>query len=598
MSEEFRDELISISEKLGKYNSAMQESLNILSDEFLLLRDELSTLNQSLEKTQNLDSKLDDFGKSIEVLHGLQEKLHAFEKIADSLSIADNLAVKVDQLAGSVSKTKENMDEAVLPLSKKMDMLFSRFDENIGNTNKKIDSISEIVKEGKRGSQESAKEEVKLKDLAIAIQEELDKMHKSYSDQTNSIKSIGTSVAYLSTSEGELKKSLDGLVKIYEQDREKIAQEKAKSENERKNAGSAEKSPKLDEIVALLRVQNEEMQKQQRILESIKEAPKKTGLDDNVSQELKTTASQIARLQQSINEQVKMLAMMKDSMPSGNFEEVIRHADVINQNTNSKLDSLIEINDKTVKALTKNSDKDSSMPSLMQNISAALDALVSEMKKSQIAYKNLESKVEGANLGRPDAPSHMEKLEIITENIRGLHSKMEESPQVETTLRQVIEELRKFESLEQQKLEKMEKLALNSQSQQVSTAPTESSTKTDLQLLMIKKDISSISANVETLKSVLMQGADITAEVDFAPLLKKLEEIQGQLGKSAQIQPLAQKSGSAPLTQERLVDFRDIMDELMQNVRIFESFELSDRAKIVVDRIGMLTRRAIAFTNA
>ncbi|MEK6843576.1 MAG: hypothetical protein AABY04_03745, partial [Candidatus Micrarchaeota archaeon] len=86
MSEEFRDELISISEKLGKYNFAMQESLNILSDEFLLLRDELSTLNQSLERTTDLDAKLDDFGKSVAVLHSLQEKLQAFEKIADSLS--------------------------------------------------------------------------------------------------------------------------------------------------------------------------------------------------------------------------------------------------------------------------------------------------------------------------------------------------------------------------------------------------------------------------------------------------------------------------------------------------------------------------------
>ncbi|MEK6843773.1 MAG: hypothetical protein AABY04_04745, partial [Candidatus Micrarchaeota archaeon] len=517
-----------------------------------------------------------------------------------SLSIADNLAIKVEALAGSVGKTRENMDEAVLPLSKKMDMLFSKFDENIGQTNRKIESIVEIAREGKKESSESAREEVKLKDLAIAIQEEMDKMHKAYSDQSNSIKSIGTSVAYLSTNEGEMKKSLDGLIKIYEQDREKSAQEKVKAESERKTAAGNEKSPKLDEIVAMLRVQMEEMQKQQIILDNIKNAPKKTALDDNVSAEIKTTASQIAKLQQSINDQVKMLAIMKDSMPSGNFEEVIKHADVINQNTNSKLDSLIEINDRTVKALTKTSDKDNQLPSLMQNISGALDALVLEMKKSQIAYKNLETKVEGANLGRADAPAHMEKLEIITENIRGLHSKMA-SPEVETTLKQVIEELKKFESLEQQKLEKMEKLAATNQTQMANAPPSEGSTKLDLQLIMIKKDISSITANVETLKSVLMQGADISAEVDFSPLLKKMEEIQGQLGKTLQSAPAsqtAQKSMQPPLTQERLVDFRDIMDELMQNVRIFESFELSDRAKIVVDRIGMLTRRAIAFTNA
>ncbi|MFH0971826.1 MAG: hypothetical protein V1835_04635 [Candidatus Micrarchaeota archaeon] len=647
MSDEFREELLNISEKLGKYNSAMQESLNILSDEFLLLRDELSTLNQNLEKTKDIDVKLEQFGKTVDVLQGLQDKLKVVEKVAESMAIANTLAGKIDTLAQRIEGSKEKMDEAVTPLSKKMDMLYSKFDETLSPLNRKMDTLSEAFKEELKESADALKGEEQLKSLALSIQDELNKMQKGFDEQNNSIRGIGTSVAYLSSSEGEMKKSLDGLLKLYEQDRERLAAEKTRLEADSKKHGAEVKSERLEEIIALLKVQSEQLQKQEAAIESVKAGKSQAGppQHEELLKELKKQSDSVTKLQQQIDS-------LKSSMPGGNFEEVIKHADLINQATNSKLDSIMEINGAYGKSVSGNNERAAQLPSLMQNVSAALDALVSEMKKSQQAYKSLENSIEKLGARQIAAsPDHLEKLETITENIRGLHSKIDSTPQAyETQLKAVVEELRKFEQIEQQRLaekpqlqieeqlklvveelkkssagtsarpnaempqyekqlqlvieelrkfEELEKqrLAAPQQPQMVSTPGTDASAKLDAQLISIKKELLGVSQNVETLKNVLVQGTDITAEVDFAPVMVKIDQMQTQITDMLRSSPQAAQP-QVQLSGTKLLDQREIFEEIAQNLRVFESFELSDRAKIVVDRVQMLIKRGLTLYSS
>ncbi len=641
MPDEYQEELINISEKLGKYNAAMQESLNILSDEFLLLRDELSTLNQNLEKTKDLDERIEQFNKTVTMLTGLQEKLKVIEKVADSMAIADSLSARIDVLAKKADEGKAGMAEAVQPISKKMDLLFSKFDETLTPVGKKVDVLSEAFKEELKESSETLKGEEQLKSLALAIQDELSRLQKVNEDHSNAIRSVSTSVAFLSSSEGEMKKSLDGLIKIYEQDRERSAEERAKRDAEEKGRGGLNGDGRLDEIVALLKVQMEKLEssegardgrKPQGLEEIALEMKAQTALLQTMSQqksaippelveEIRKQGADFSKMQQMLAEQARMLAFFQDSLPTGNFEEVIKHADLINQSTNSKLDSLTEMNSKTTKAIWDFADKSGQLPALMQNISAALDALVNEMRKAQAAYKNLENAVDkAAALPAQSSTEHMQKLETITENIRGLHASIETPPQIEGQLRQVIDELRKFEQIEMQRLEKTTagadavgpavesklngifeelrkieglQIGISEKGSVAGSGTPIDTSRMDAQLIAIKKELATVSENVTGLRNMLMQGTDISAEVDFAPVITKIEQLREQIASSAAAAG-QRSSASAQLSGSKLLDQREVFEEIQQNIRVFQSFELSDRAKIVVDRLDMLVKRGIS----
>ncbi|MFH1750235.1 MAG: hypothetical protein ABH863_01000, partial [Candidatus Micrarchaeota archaeon] len=695
MADEFRDELISISEKLAKYNIAMQESLNILSDEFLLLRDELSTLNQNLEKSKALDSKLEEFNKTVVVLERMKDSFSTLEKVSESLQIANELGSKVDALAKKGGDSGQLMADAVLPLSKKMDLLYSKFDEQLVPFGKKMEALSQSFKEEVKETSDAVKAEEELKSLALSIQDELAKMQKAFSEQGNAVRSVGTSIAYLSETEAELKKSLDGLSKIYEQDRERAAAERAKAETEAKKRGGEASWKKLDEIAALLKVQMEGIERQESALEEIKNAGKKAGGEGD-GDEFKKYFSQIGEIQQQLSDQAKALGDIRGSIPTGNFEEVIKHADLINQATNNKLESISELETASTKAVEGFSDKMGQLPALMQGISSALDMLVQEMKKSQAEYKSLQATVQSMK-EKADEPggAHIEKLETISQNLRGLHTKIDTQVQTqqqqqppqqfEAKLDGMREELRKFTELERQRmqtlpkedgaakpdvfleqlkriemllteqkksgaenqpaspgqqdpfmaeLKKIEEMmsryqqpkdavsvspeleallkkmdALSTQmkeaSERISAMPPtsgpsqqapESGGRLDAQMISIKKELSNVSQNVISLKEALTQGVDISTEVDFAPVLKRIDELQGKFESAPHVAETVSGGivSSAGLPGEKILDQRQILEEVQQNVRIFETFELSDRAKIVVDRISMLVKRAIS----
>ncbi|MEK6954298.1 MAG: hypothetical protein AABX01_04785, partial [Candidatus Micrarchaeota archaeon] len=361
MADDFKGELIGISEKLGKYNQAMQESLNILSDEFMLLRDELSTLNQNLDKTKALDDKLDEFNKTIAILEKMKGSFGALEKVSESLQVANSLGDKLDELIKGDEATKGRMAEAVLPLSKKMDLLFSKFDEGLTPLNGKIDSLGEAAKAGGGEDAKSQKSEEQLKSLALTIQDELSKLQKQFDENSNSVRSVGTSIAYLSENEAEMKKGLDYLTKTYEQDREKAAGERARMETESKKKEPHAGEKKLDEIAAVLKVQIEQLQKQEALIEGIKKGGKK---DDSALalEEIRKYSSQLEGIQKQIEQQSAMLTDLKRSMPTGDFGEVIKHADLINQATNSKLESIAELGTSSTKAVAGFNDKMAQLP--------------------------------------------------------------------------------------------------------------------------------------------------------------------------------------------------------------------------------------------
>jgi hypothetical protein len=124
--------------------------------------------------------------------------------------------------------------------------------------------------------------------------------------------------------------------------------------------------------------------------------------------------------------------------------------------------------------------------------------------------------------------------------------------------------------------------------------------KMDAQLISIKKDLAAVSSNIASLKEAIVGSGGITAEVDFAPLLRKLEEMEGKIERirGGREEISESQSGESMLPNEKLIDQRQLLDEVQTNIRIFETFELSDRAKIVVDRIAMLVKRAIAIYSA
>ena len=456
MADDFRNELIGISEKLASYNSAMQESLNILSDEFLLLRDELSTLNQNLEKTKALDEKLDSFNKTVETLEKMKGSFATLEKVSESFQAASALSQRIEALTKSADN-KERLGEAISPLSKKMDLLFSKFDEGISPLGKKVDGLSDSIREEGRALGEAKKEGESLKSLVASIQDELAKFEKSFTEQTNAVRSVGTSIAYLSETEADMKKSLEVLAKTYEQDREKAATEKAQTEANGKKKDLEATNKKLGEIEAILKVQIEQLQKQEILLDGMKKGarqkeekvemdPALPKLSDKLSQieaQLQEQSAKIGELKGSLpngnleeairhsgilkklEEQSSKLEEIKGSIPTGNFEEVIKHADLINQSTNSKLDSISELGMGSAKAAQGYNERMAQLPQLMQNISSALDMLVQEMKKSQTEFRGLQSAVQIASLKSETPPEHFEKLEAISDNLRGLHTKID-----------------------------------------------------------------------------------------------------------------------------------------------------------------------------
>ncbi len=617
MADEFRDELISISEKMTKYNSSMQQSLNMLSDEFELLRDELSTLNKSLEKTSSLDENLKDFKNTVEILNNLQDKLQNLQKITESISALESISAQIETLKQGSESSSAIIKESLAPLNQKIDALFGKMDAAL-STEREVEKDSEIqLKEGEE-----------LRGLANTIQEELKRMQQSFSDQNNAIRSIGTSVAFLSSSEGELSKRFDGFLKTYQQDRTKTDEGKTGEKTEEKI------SSKLGEIISMLKEQTKTLEKSAKGEENAK----------------------IEELRKSLAEQIKMLAIIKDSMPSGNFEEVIKHSDLINQATNSKLDAIAEENTATSKSVSTFNQRLEQLPSLMKNISAALDTLVEEMKKAQVAYGKLQSSIQNTAPKTGDLTTeHIQRLDVIKENIKGLHSKIEAPHPSEETLKAVLEELKKFNQKAKDKmeealpekaqksdletkidavLEKLKKLETLKTSPAAEAAPAsdpfagleELKTKVDainealkkiqqmeekratastivadrtsgegrdVQFIAIKKELGNVNENMKSLKSMLSQGVDITAEVDFKPILAKIEELEAQIGKGAPVHGATIERGAA-LRTEQLMDQRELLEEIRQNLRVFETFELSDRAKIVVERLNMLVKRCLA----
>lgn len=742
MADDFRDELISISEKLGKYNSAMQESLNILSDEFLLLRDELSTLNQSLEKAKTLDEKMDEFGKTVAVLEKMKDTFSTLEKVSNSLEVASGLGGKLDELI-KLQQAGGESSQALGPLNEKIDKLYAKFDESLSPLGKKIDAVSlastggiseglsllskkmEFLAESQRkGLQEgiaplgkkidgltdhlkeakppedAQKSDEQLKSLAITIQDELSKLHQSVSEQAIAVKSVGTSLAYLSETEVDIKKSFEGFAKQYEQERQKALLEKGKADPEGKKKDADALQKRLEEIASVLKMQTDSVQRQEALLEGMKKSIAGANGAEN-SAELNKHTLKLAEIQKQIKEQSEALSSLRSAMPTGSFEEVIKHADLMNQTIGQKLDAVAEGGVGTAKTLQSFGEKMAQLPSLMQSISTALDMLVHEMRKSQADYKSLQNAVQSA-AAKPAGPDHLDRLESISDNLKGLHTKIDTqkptspSPLYEQKLSEVITELQKFEEIEKQRmlqqtitqtpadssiaprfdalseqLKRMESLisqlgqgkggdkapsaidaasprmdALTEQlrkiealiSQQKSTGATSQNAemvapkidaiaeqlrklenifssqaaksnaaapgsaisedgiaRLETQMISMKKDFGAVSLNVAGLKESLQKGVEVSADVDFAPLIRKIGELESKVD-SAFRQPerIEAPAASAPLPTERLMDQRQVLEEIQQNIHIFETFELSDRANIVVDRLSMLVKRAIA----
>ena len=184
----------------------------------------------------------------------------------------------------------------------------------------------------------------------------------------------------------------------------------------------------------------------------------------SISEELKVISA-------SMQEQRQLFIQLKDALPHGNqFEEVVKHADLINQNTASKLDSLSESISTQNKTLSSFGGQFSQLPNIMQNLNSALTSVVEEMKKEQMTYKALESRIimeqSEAKKAQNDIMQKMEALKKEeTEQLNSLESRLGEPKKdggmrdvtaLQLQMEEVLSELRKFELSESEKMQKAE----------------------------------------------------------------------------------------------------------------------------------------------
>ncbi|MFH1106818.1 MAG: hypothetical protein V1787_02885 [Candidatus Micrarchaeota archaeon] len=99
----------------------------------------------------------------------------------------------------------------------------------------------------------------------------------------------------------------------------------------------------------------------------------------------------------------------------------------------------------------------------------------------------------------------------------------------------------------------------------------------------LRTQLEQLSASVAELKS-----QQATAAVDLSPVLSKLEEIK-------YVRPAAAAVPDEAFTKPVLQ--RAVLEEIQQELSVFESFDLSDRAKLVVNRLNSLAEKGLGLAK-
>lgn len=117
-------------------------------------------------------------------------------------------------------------------------------------------------------------------------------------------------------------------------------------------------------------------------------APKlPTELQPPLPSQPSTPAPDYQKLFDSLEGQKQLLEKMQASMPYSNqFEEVIKHADLLEQQANEKLDSIQESVAMQAQRAAAQSNEAGQLPSLMRGLSEALGAMSSNLEKQQLAF--------------------------------------------------------------------------------------------------------------------------------------------------------------------------------------------------------------------
>ena len=318
----------------------------------------------------------------------------------------------------------------------------------------------------------------------------------------------------------------------------------------------------------------------------------------SISEELKAISV-------SMQEQRQLFIQLKDALPHGNqFEEVVKHADLINQNTAGKLDALSESISAQNKTLSSFSGQFSQLPNIMQNLNSALTSVVEEMKKEQMTYKALESRIIMEQSEAKKAQNDiMQKVEALkkeeTEQLNSLESRLGEPKKdggmrdvtaLQLQLEEVLSELRKFELSESEKMQKSER---------DETKDTEmlkgevESLKKDVQkdVTELKGGLESIAEEMEKINKMLSSGTNVVAEVDFTPIINKINELKIQTAGISQPQGAKVSYESQAATQGQMQEFGNVFSELKKTISVFDSFELSGRAKVTIDKLRELIQQ-------
>lgn len=201
--------------------------------------------------------------------------------------------------------------------------------------------------------------------------------------------------------------------------------------------------------------------------------------------------------------------------------------------------------------------------SLIKNLDSTSYSLSREASRMQASYSALQEKMSKSADAKQDLSSIEFQLEQLTAEVRQLQktrpAATNKTPADDTKLVQEISLLRK---------------QIDTLSAQLTEGKGDSATDLSKAIAPVLKELRSISSQINSAQPP-----------DFSPIMQKLEEIkltQSAVSDEAVVKPALQ---------------RTLFEDLQKELKAFEGFDLSDRAKVVVGRLNSLAAKGLVLAG-
>ncbi|MBU1198137.1 hypothetical protein KJ765_06560 [Candidatus Micrarchaeota archaeon] len=251
---------------------------------------------------------------------------------------------------------------------------------------------------------------------------------------------------------------------------------------------------------------------------------------------------EFSTLKESLEQQRLLLAQIKEAMPYSNqFEEVIQHADLVEQHTLERMDALQNAMAVQGQRSSHFNTQLAQLTPVLRDLNEALGGVSLELRRRQMEASKRDAHLAG-----------------VLHEVQQAVSRKKEDPE-------------------------LQKLLSNLQFQMGQVlARTHVSKRSDDDLSMLRREISDWSKRVQP---------SSRSQVDLTPLMDKIDELRLEFW----FQPRegSRNAKEATVLQKPLVH-QQVLLEIQDELEHFKEMDLSPRARLSVDRMNELAERGLS----